>query len=103
MQQYRFLPRLIDVTAGIVEAILGFRLVLKLFAANPAAPFVEWIYRSSDPLVEPFRGMFVSPRVDSGSILEFSTLFAIMVYALAAFYVTQLVNYTVSSTDKEKV
>ncbi|MBI3251335.1 MAG: hypothetical protein HYZ62_00315, partial [Candidatus Andersenbacteria bacterium] len=41
---------LIDAAFTIVELILGLRLILKFFGANPAAPFVNWLYATSTPL-----------------------------------------------------
>lgn len=31
---------------GLTEGLLGLRVILKLFGANAAAPFVNWIYNS---------------------------------------------------------
>lgn len=39
---------------GVIEALLGLRLVLSLLGANPLSPLVNMIYALSDPLVVPF-------------------------------------------------
>lgn len=84
------LTKLINLVFGLAEAFLGLRFILRLLGANPEADFVSWLYAMSDPLLDPFRGIF--PTVVEGQfIIEFSTLFAILIYALVAWLLTQLV------------
>ena len=43
----------------VIEAvILTLAFLLRLFGANPDAGFAEWVYRSSERAMEPFRGIF---------------------------------------------
>ena len=80
---------------NIIEALLLIRFALKLFAANPGAGFVNGIYAITDPLVAPFRGIF--PTANSqGSVLEWSTIIAMIVYALIAYAIVQLLKLTTS-------
>jgi len=81
----------INIILTIVEALLLFRLILKLLAANEAAAFVRWIYETSEPLLSPFEGMFPTV-VNSGVVVEMSTLFAIMVYALVGYLLIAIVD-----------
>ncbi len=67
----------------VLEGLLLFRLAFKLFGANPTNDFVEFIYRLSQPLLAPFRGIF-SDRVEGGLVFESATFIAIVVYALIA-------------------
>lgn len=62
---------------------------MKLFGASTQAEFVNWIYTNSDPLLEPFEGMFPSPEIASQFQLEISALFALAVYALIAYVLDQ--------------
>ena len=78
---------------GFVGLLLGLRLILKLFGANPAAPFVDWVYRTSSPLIEPFRGMFPHPVLEGGFVIEFSTLFALLVYAFISYLIGELLDF----------
>ncbi len=78
MKSINIIIRVIDIVFSIVLAILGLRLILKLFAANPGTPFVAWIYDMSQPLLTPFAGIFPAPQLQQGIILEFTTIFAIM-------------------------
>jgi uncharacterized protein YggT (Ycf19 family) len=74
---------------GFVEALLITRVVLKALAANPAAGFVQFVYSVSAPLVVPFQGIFPTPAT-ARSVLELSSLVAIVVYALIAWGIVRL-------------
>ncbi len=77
---------------GLVEILLVFRFVLKLFAANPQAGFVRWIYETTEPLLAPFLLAFPTSSVRGGFTLEFTTLFAIFVYAFVGYLVQELLE-----------
>jgi hypothetical protein len=74
---------------GLLEALLAFRFVLKLLAANPAAGFTRFIYAASYPFAEPFLNVFRISRVE-GSIFEWTTLLAMLVYWLLAWGIVKL-------------
>jgi hypothetical protein len=74
---------------GILETLLGFRFVLRLFSANPAAGFTDFIYEATAPLVDPFFNVIGASRVDTGTV-EWSTLLAMAVYWLLAWAVVRL-------------
>lgn len=77
----RNLLTITEIILNIVEALLILRIILKLLGANVAAPFVDWIYRTSSPLLSPFEGMFPTSELGSGFVLEISALFAVLIYA----------------------
>lgn len=73
---------------GVLEALLGFRLIFKLLGANPASFFVSQIYGLSDFFLTPFQGVFratVSQGIETTSILEPKTLIAMAVYGLIGY------------------
>lgn len=76
---------------NIVEALLLIRFVLKLLGANSGAGFTSGMYAITDPLVAPFQGIFPTAAA-SGSVLEWSTIIAMIVYALIAFAIVQLLR-----------
>lgn len=76
---------------GVIELLLGFRFILKMLAANPASGFTSLVYATSDTLVAPFRGIFKA-AVSEGSVLEWSTIIAAIVYAVIAYGLVQLVQ-----------
>ncbi len=68
----------------IVETILLLRLALRLLAANPAAGFTDFVYRLSAPLVSPFLNVLKVSSVQNAGVMEWGTLFAILIYYLLA-------------------
>src|SRR3989338_9471070 len=83
---------LINIVTNLVEGLLGLRIILKLFGASTVAPFVRWIYETTQPLLAPFIGMFPSPKLSEGFVIEFSALFALIVYAFIGFLATELLD-----------
>lgn len=75
---------------GIVVGILAIRFILKLLGANEAAGFASFIYGASAPFVAPFSNLFANPG-SSGSVLELTTLVAIIVYMLVAWLVARVI------------
>ena len=69
---------------SVLETLLIIRFFLKLLAANPDAFFTILIYGVTELFVAPFEGVFPSPQT-SGSVLDFATLLAMIVYALLAW------------------
>src|SRR5438309_1116888 len=68
---------------GVVEVLLIIRVILKALGANPLSGFTNLIYTISNPLALPFKGIFQTAVVE-GSVFEWSTLIAGVVYALVA-------------------
>lgn len=80
---------------GIIEIILAFRFVLKLFGANPNSGFVNFIYSVSGVLTAPFDNIFNVASVESNeihSVFEPSILVAAIVYGLLAWGIVKLLN-----------
>jgi uncharacterized protein YggT (Ycf19 family) len=76
---------------GTLEALIGIRVILKLLAANPQAGFTRFMYDVTAPFVYPFQGIFPTPQ-SNGSVLEFSSLLAIVVYALLAYLIVRIIE-----------
>jgi hypothetical protein len=85
---------------GLLEAILAFRFVLKLLGANPAAGFTGFIYGISFPFAVPFLSVF-KITVVQGSIFEWTTLLAMLVYLFIAMAIAKLLvmGKTVSTPE----
>src|SRR5215218_2233076 len=85
---YRISRALILFVYGFAIAcivILAIAFFLQLFKANDTAPFVDWVYRASRRIMQPFRGIFPSVTGEQGSIFDVSMLFAMFMYGLLAF------------------
>lgn len=74
---------------GVIESLIAIRAVLRLLGANAANSFASLIYGVTNPLVAPFRGIFTDPVLGT-SVLELSSLVAIVVYALLAYALVRL-------------
>lgn len=85
---------------GLLEIILAFRFVLKLLAANSAAGFSSFIYTVSYPFATPFLNVFRATKVE-GSVFEWTTLLAMLVYLLIAWGIVKLffMSKTVSTPE----
>jgi uncharacterized protein YggT (Ycf19 family) len=80
---------------GLLEVLLAFRFVLKLFGANPSAGFSSFVYTASYPFATPFLNVFRSTKVE-GSIFEWTTLLAMLVYLLIGWGIVKI--FTMSKT-----
>lgn len=86
------------VFAGIV--LMGLRVFLLLFSANPTTPFVEFVYRTSADYLEPFRGIFPPRAVSETGYFDVAALFAIIIYLLLAWGFSALLQYIQYRIDK---
>jgi hypothetical protein len=77
---------------GILEAILGLRVVLSLLGANQANSFAHLVYSVSYSFVAPFFGLFGYQFQAGVSRLEIETLVAMVVYAIVGWIIIKLVN-----------
>ncbi len=75
---------------GILEALLGLRVFLKLIAANPGNPFAAFLYKITDLFVFPFSGLTATPAVGN-MVFEVSTIIAMIVYGLVGWAAERLV------------
>ncbi|PJC31351.1 YggT family protein [Candidatus Roizmanbacteria bacterium CG_4_9_14_0_2_um_filter_38_17] len=74
---------------GVVEVVLAFRLLFKLLGANASSGFTSFIYAISAPLAGPFAGI-LGTTASSSSIIEWSTLITMAVYAVIAYGIIAL-------------
>lgn len=80
---------------GAIEVLLAFRLIFRLFGANPNSMFVSWIYSLSAIFIAPFLGIFPSPSTEGAvttAVFEPATLVAIVFYAVLAWGIAKLVS-----------
>jgi uncharacterized protein YggT (Ycf19 family) len=85
---------------GVIEVLLAFRVVLKLLGANAFSGFTNFIYTVSNPFVAPFAGI-LRVTATSGVVLEWSTLIAMVVYAVAAYGIVALLQLVKPTTPQE--
>ncbi len=87
---------------GLIEILLAFRFVLRMFCANAAAMFTSLIYAITAPMVYPFANVFRITRVE-GATFEWMTLLAMAIYALIAWGIVKLliIGKPVSTTEAD--
>lgn len=83
--------RIIYLILGILETLLIIRFLLKLLAANPDAGFSSLIYGITYPFVALFEDVFPTPQTH-GSVLELSTILAMIIYALIAWGIVKVIE-----------
>lgn len=96
--------RLIYFLFGILEITLIFRLIFKLAGASSGSGFVRLVYGIAGIFIIPFEGIFrrgFAQGVETTSVLEPSTIVAIIVYAVLAWGIVKLVR--ISSREKQQV
>lgn len=87
-----FFKQLIMLMILILEGLLVLRVILKLATANPNALFVKWVYDLTEPLAQPFLGMFPTAIPGMSYHIEFSTIFGILIYAVIGYLVLHLIG-----------
>ena len=85
---------------GIIEVFLLLRLFLKAFGANPQAGFSQFVYVVTSVIAGPFYLVFNVTQVQ-GSIFEWSTLFAMLVYLLFAWLIVKAIVMSRPVSTKE--
>ncbi|OGM73420.1 hypothetical protein A2422_03845 [Candidatus Woesebacteria bacterium RIFOXYC1_FULL_31_51] len=89
---------------GILEILLAFRLILKLMGASLGSTFVGLIYGITRIFILPFEGIFrrgFTQGIETTSVIEPSTLVAIIVYAVLAWGVVKLIRILSGKPQQE--
>lgn len=87
---------------GALDILLAFRLVLKVAGASLNSAFVAGIYGLSGIFTWPFEGIFrrgFTQGIETTSVLEPSTIVAILVYAILAWGIVKLIR--ISSGEQQ--
>lgn len=74
---------------GVLEALIGIRVLLRLIGANPGNAFASLVYNFTALFLAPFNGLVPTPAAGP-MVLEVSSIIAILVYALVAWAIIRL-------------
>lgn len=77
------LPKLISILLTFIQIIIVLYILLEFFGANDT-PFVNLLNGLSEPILQPFTGIF-HPVVFNGHSLNLSAVFALIVYSAIGF------------------
>lgn len=86
---------------ALIEVLLAFRFILRLLGANPAAGFSSFIYGVTYIFATPFLAVFRNSSIVQGSVFEWTTLLAMLVYWVVALGIIKmfLMSKTVSTPE----
>ena len=98
----RGLILLINAVMWVVQTLLSVRFLLKFFGADARAPFVAWLYDTTNSLIAPFAGAFPASTVNGHFVIEFTTLFALIVYSLIAYFLGELIAFTADASLRRR-
>lgn len=87
---------------GFIEFVVGLRMALKVIGASTAAPFVRWVYNTSNAFIAPFKGVFPDLKLAFIEI-EPATILAFIVYAIISLLINQILSYTRKHTEKKQI
>jgi YGGT family len=95
---FRIIRALINFVAVIIELLLTIRLIFKFLVVNAGTPFVAWIYGITASLVAPFAKILPDWKF-SGFVVDFATLAALIVYAIAGYLILMVLPYSGKEPD----
>ena len=95
---FRIIRAFINIVVGIIELLLIFRLIFKFLVVNAGTPFVAWLYGVTARLVMPFAKIIPDLKF-SGFVVDFATLAALIVYAIAGYLILMILPYPGKETD----
>jgi uncharacterized protein YggT (Ycf19 family) len=89
--------RVVTLLFTVLEVLLVLRFSLKLLGANANQPLVAGLYRITEPLVQPFQGIFPEPT--GPAVLDLAALLAIAFFFLIAALIVALVRAITSARE----
>lgn len=101
LQLYK-VSQFIWLLVGLIEGLIGLRIVLRLIAANPENPFAQFIYSLSSLFLLPFFGLTGSPGTN-GMVLEIPSIIAMLVYLLIGWALVKIIWVLFAPTDSHSV
>lgn len=93
------IQQLIYLVFGVISALLAIRFSLRLLGANPDAPFASFVYGVTAGFLAPFFGLW-RPLAFDGSVIEWHSLVAIVVYLLLGWVLARLAWLVMGETRR---
>jgi len=99
MTKYYYISAIIKYLTGLLEIILGARVVLKFLGASSKALIVELLYKTTDFITAPFKFIFPNVYLEKG-VIDFTTLSAMLGYLI--FGVSNIKTFTLDFNQADK-
>jgi uncharacterized protein YggT (Ycf19 family) len=93
---------LVYLWVAITLVLLALAFFLQLFGASPTAGFVQWVYRSTQRAMAPFRGIFEPIPLSDQSVLDVSVLFAMIVYLFVALGLHAAIDWVTGRIERDE-
>ena len=88
-----FARRVVSLLFAVLAVLIGLRILLLLFVANPGNNIVDFIYSVTEPFVAPFRGMFSFDQVTAGdATLDIAAVVALIGWLLIYLLLMAILN-----------
>lgn len=92
------LASLVYAATALTELLLALRFFFRLFGANPANTFVNWVYSLSWHVMSPFAGIFNNTNPVSGfnysGVFEWGTVIAFVVWGIVGMIIARALAST---------
>lgn len=95
------LRSIVNLMLAVVAILLAVRFIFRLFGANASNGLVDWVYQTTSEILGPFRGIFPATHLEGGFVIEFSTIFALLVYGLIGLLAFYLIDMLSIDTRRE--
>lgn len=76
---------------GALQLLLAVRVILQLIGVNADNAFASFIYGLSAPFVALFASLLQNPMLGESSVLEITTLIAMLVWAIVGWLIGRLI------------
>jgi hypothetical protein len=87
---------------GFIEVMLALRFLFRMTAASQVSPIVNAVYNISAVFVAPFRAIFPTTPVTEAAAIEWTTLIAMLMWALIIWGIVNLLQL-VKPVDRYEV
>lgn len=101
MTQYYYISAIIKYLTGLLEIVLGIRVILKFLGASSKALIVELLYKITDFITAPFKFIFPNVSLEKG-IIDFTTLSAMVGYLILVLVILKLLRLILIRPISEK-
>ncbi|MCL5004593.1 MAG: YggT family protein [Patescibacteria group bacterium] len=81
MHKYYYISSIIKYLTGLLEIVLGARVVLKFLGASSKAVIVDLLYEITDFIIAPFKFIFPNVVLSKG-VVDFTALSAMLGYLI---------------------
>lgn len=91
VKNYYYISSIIKYLTGLLEIVLGIRVVLKFLGASSRALIVDLLYRTTDFIAAPFKFIFPNVPIDKG-VIDFTVISAMAGYLILTLVILKFLS-----------